>query len=315
QTQVATVIPYYRRFMARFPTVEALAAATVDEVLKAWEGLGYYRRAHHLHRAAQMVVREYGGRIPDSEEDLRRLPGVGRYTAAAILSLAFGRRAAVLDGNVRRVLARLYDLEASIDDPATEQWLWQTASELVDPERPGPFNEAMMELGATICVPRTPACSRCPLRTHCLAQARGTQYERPVRATRRRVPHYDVVAGVVRHRSQPQRFLIARRPDEGMLGGLWEFPGGKIEKGESAPAALHRELQEELGIEVEVGDHVTSIDHAYTHFRITLHAYHARHVRGEPQCLGVADWRWVTREELGDYAFARTDRKIIAALG
>ncbi len=314
QTQVATVLPYYERFLARFPTVQALAAADLADVLKVWEGMGYYRRAHHLHQAAQIVVRDYNGELPSDEAALLALPGIGRYTAGAIRALAFGLPVPVVDGNVRRVLARLDDIATPVAEPATSERLWERAAELVDPEQPGDFNQALMELGATLCRPRRPACDRCPLAAFCLARARGTQEQRPVRRPRRQPPHYDVVAGIVWHASLPDRFLIARRPSDGMLGGLWEFPGGKRQPGESLPQALERELAEELGIRVAVGRHVLSFDHAYSHFRITLHAYHARHLDGEPQSLGVAAWRWVRAEELEAFAFARTDRRIIAAL-
>ncbi|MCS7039454.1 MAG: A/G-specific adenine glycosylase [Caldilineales bacterium] len=314
QTQVATVLPYYERFLARFPTIEALAAADLAEVLKLWEGMGYYRRAHHLHRAAQMVVAQYNGELPSDEAALLALPGIGRYTAGAIRAIAFGLPAPMVDGNVRRVLARLDDVDEPVDDPAVSARLWARAAELVDPKRPGDFNQALMEVGSTLCRPRRPACAACPLADFCLARARGTQEQRPVRRRRLPRPHYDVVAGIVWHAELPGRFLIAQRPPDGMLGGLWEFPGGKRQAGESLPQALERELAEELGIRVAVGDHLLSFNHAYSHFRITLHAYHARHLGGAPQTLGVADWRWVTASELDAFAFARTDRRIIAAL-
>ncbi len=314
QTQVATVLPYYERFLARFPTIQALAAADRADVLKVWEGMGYYRRAHHLHQAAQIVVRDYNGELPSDEAALLALPGIGRYTAGAIRAIAFGLPVPVVDGNVRRVLARLDDIATPLEEPGTTERLWARAAELVDPERPGEFNQALMEVGATLCRPRRPACDHCPLAAFCLARARGTQEQRPVRRPRRRPPHYDVVAGIVWHARLPDHFLIARRPSDGMLGGLWEFPGGKRQPGESLPQALERELAEELGIRVAVDRHVLSFDHAYSHFRITLHAYHARHLEGEPQTLGVEAWRWVRAEELEAFAFARTDRRIIAAL-
>ena len=314
QTQASTVIPYFTRFITRFPTVESLAAASVDEVLKAWEGLGYYRRAHNLHKAARIIVAEHGGVLPRDQKSLLALPGIGRYTAGAIRSIAFDQPTPVLDGNIKRVISRLDDLEANIDEAATQRWLWKRAAEMVDPDRPGDFNEALMELGATICLPRNPSCHLCPVQDLCLARQRGTQYERPIRNPRRRIPHFDVAAGIIWHATQPDQFLIAQRPEKGMLGGLWEFPGGKQEDGETLPAALKRELCEELGIEVEVGERLISIDHAFTHFRITLHAYHAWHTGGELQCLGVDDWRWVTLAETDGFAFGRTDRKIIEAL-
>ena len=314
QTQAATVLPYYLRFIERFPTVQALAAADVDEVLKLWEGLGYYRRAHNLHRAARIIAEQHGGELPRDEKALLALPGIGRYTAGAIRSIAFAEPAPVLDGNVKRVLARLDDISASIDERETEKQLWARAAELVPTDRPGDFNQAMMELGATLCLPADPQCAVCPVAAFCQARANGTQDRRPVRTPKQRIPHYDVAAGVVWHASDPDRFLIAQRPAEGMLGGLWEFPGGKQEPGEQLPQTLARELQEELAIEVAVGEKFAAIKHAFTHFRITLHAFHARHLAGEPQRIGVDDWRWVTLEELDAFAFAKTDRQIIEAL-
>lgn len=314
QTQTSTVIPYYQRFLAHFPTVEALAQAPLADVLKTWEGLGYYSRARNLHRTAQIIVEEHGGCLPEDAPSLLALPGIGRYTAGAIRSLAFNQPAPILDGNIRRVITRLDDIAESIDETVTEKRLWQRAEEMVHVQQPGMMNEALMELGALICLPKIPRCQQCPVRDFCLAHKNGTQFERPVRKPRRRLPHYDVVAGIVWNASQPDLFLIAQRPLDGMLGGMWEFPGGKLQPGETPQRALIRELEEELGIEVEVGKHVISLEHAYTHFRISLHAYHARLRRGEPQCRQVADWRWVRLPELDQFAFARTDQQIIGAL-
>lgn len=317
QTQITTVIPYYERWLERFPTVAALAGAQLDEVLKHWEGLGYYSRARNLHAAAQVLVAGYGGRLPASAEELIKLPGIGRYTAGAIASIAFGQKAAVLDGNVIRVLSRLVDLAEDITRPATRTHLWHLAESLVPAERPGDFNQSLMELGQSICLPQNPRCLICPLHKVCLARQQGTQPERPVRPPRKRTPHYDVAAAVIWQDGVPApdgRFLIAQRPLGGLLGGLWEFPGGKQERGETLPDTLRREIREELGIEVMPGAFLTQIDHAYTHFRITLHAFHAVYVAGEPQHIGVADHAWVTLEDLGDYAFAVTDRQIINRL-
>lgn len=317
QTQIATVIPYFNRWMARFPTVLVLAAAPLDDVLKAWEGLGYYSRARHLHAAAGIIEREHGGRLPESVGELMKLPGIGRYTAGAIASIAYGVAAPVLDGNVIRLLSRLHDIAEDVTHSSTRNRLWQLAEQSLPAGRPGDFNEALMELGQQVCLKQNPRCLICPLNELCLARRRGTQLERPVRPARKRTPHVDVVAAVIwqtGHPARDGRFLIARRPLDGMLGGLWEFPGGKVEPGETLPDALRREIREELGLDISPGEFLIDLDHAYTHFRITLHAFHAAATDGTIRHLGVADHAWVTLDELDSYAFAVTDRKIIERL-
>ncbi|MCA9932082.1 MAG: A/G-specific adenine glycosylase [Anaerolineales bacterium] len=319
QTQITTVIPYYKRWMAQYPTVQSLAAAPLDDVLKLWEGLGYYSRARNLHVAAQQVIDRFNGRIPPTVPELLTLKGIGRYTAGAIASIAFDRPAPVLDGNVIRVFSRLIDLADDVTQTATKNRLWQLAAQSVPPERPGDFNQALMELGQQVCLQKKPLCLLCPLSPQCRARQRGTQLERPVRPPRKNIPHYDVAAGIIWEQGTVQpnvegRFLIAKRPLDGLLGGLWEFPGGKQETGESLPEALKREIDEELGMTINVQQCQTVVKHAYTHFRITLHAYHAVHLNGTPQHIGVAAHAWVTLNELDQYAFAVTDQKIIASL-
>lgn len=311
QTQVETVRPYYARFLAAYPTVEALAAAPLDDVLKLWEGLGYYSRARLLHRAAQAVAAQ-GGAFPRDVDGLMALPGIGRYTAGAISSIAFGAHAPVLDGNVVRVYSRVFDLTDDTSTPAAQTRLWALAQALLPAARPGDYNQALMDLGRLICRPRAPRCGDCPIHAHCLACARGTQAERPVKPPRARTPHYDVTAGLIWN--DAGELLIAQRPLDGLLGGLWEFPGGKQEPGESLAACLQRELREELAIEVEVGERFALVRHAFTHFRITLHAFTCRYVSGEPQRLGVHDWAWARPEALGRYAFGKADRQVIALL-
>jgi A/G-specific adenine glycosylase len=237
---------------------------------------------------------------------------VGRYTAGAIASLALGLDAPVLDGNVIRVLARLHDITDDITQSPTRHALWVLAEELLPAGRAGRWNEGLMELGRVVCSPRSPRCVACPLVEHCLARERGTQEERPVRSPRKKTPHFDVTAGVIWGKGG--HFLIAQRPLDGMLGGLWEFPGGKREPGETLPECLQREIREELGIEIEVGGGLATIKHAYTHFKITLYAFQCQHIGGEPQAVECADWAWVTLGDLDDYAFAATDQQIIAAL-
>ncbi len=319
QTQVTTVIPYFERWLQKFPDVQTLAAAPLANVLKMWQGLGYYSRARNIHAAAQMVVDEFDGRLPQTAADLLQLKGIGRYTAGAVASIAFNEPVPVLDGNIIRLFSRLTDLAADVTLTATKKRLWQLAAVLVPAVRPGDYNQALMELGQQICLPVKPRCRLCPLAAFCLAHQRGTQLERPVRPPRKNIPHYDVVAGIIWQKDfkaadGEHRFLIAQRPLDGLLGGLWEFPGGKQEDGETLAQALQREIQEELALEIQVGAQLTAVKHAYTHFRITLHAFFATRIAGQPQHVGVADHAWVTLQDLDDYAFAVTDLKIIRAL-
>ena len=312
QTQVETVKPYYARFLEAYPTVEALAAAPLDNVLKLWEGLGYYSRARNLHRAAQQVTTEYAGRFPSSVDELLSLPGIGRYTAGAIASIAYGARAPVLDGNVIRVFSRLLDLSEDVTQPATKEKLWRAAEEWLPEIRVGDYNQALMDLGRLVCKPKTPLCSACPIREHCLAFQHDTQNQRPVKEPKAQTPHYDVTAGLIWN--EQGQLLIAQRPLDGLLGGLWEFPGGKQEAGETLVECLQRELREELAIEIEVGDLYMKVRHGFTHFRITLHAFTCRHLGGEPQALGVRAWAWVAPDELDRYSFGKADRQIIGEM-
>lgn len=311
QTQVATVIPYYQRFLNRFPTLADLAAAPLEDVLKVWEGLGYYARARHLHRAAIEMVERYGGRFPQTYAELRTLPGFGEYTAGALASIAFNQAVPAVDGNVKRVLARLFALQEDLRRGPIARQLREIAAALVDPQAPRDWTQALMELGATICLPQAPKCLLCPLYELCQARLLGLERKLPVKSTKKLLPHYHVTAAVI---SLEGKVLIARRPSEGMLGGLWEFPGGKQEAGESLADCLRREIREELGLEITVGELLVTIKHSYTHFKITLHAFICHLVKGQPQARGVADWRWVTLDELDSFPFPRTDQKIIEAL-
>jgi len=311
QTRVSTVLAYYDRFLQRFPSWEALARSSLDDVLKSWEGMGYYARARNLHRLARQVSDPYRGQLPQSKEALRALPGIGEYTAGAILSMVFGQDEPAIDGNVRRVLSRLFALTA---DPGTHpgrRQILQAARSLLPPGQAGTFNQALMDLGALICTPRHPACPACPWVENCLARQRGLQDELPIRSPSRPLPHYDVAAAVIWREG---KILIAQRPPSGLLGGLWEFPGGKRLADESLKDCAAREVREELLIEIEVGPLLARIDHAYTHFRITLHAFTCRYEGGEPRAIGCTAWRWVRPEKLDQYAFPAANRRIIDQL-
>lgn len=311
QTRVDQGQPYYERFLKAFPTVADLAAADEERVLKAWEGLGYYARARNLHKAAKTIVNERGGVLPETLEDWQSLPGVGRYTAGAVTSIAHGLRAPVLDGNVKRVLSRLLDVEESIDDPAVTGELWERATSLVPKAAPGDFNQGMMELGARICVPRSPKCSECPVQRHCEAHARGTQDLRPVRKPRKPIPFHETVAAVVRRNG---RYLLAKRPAKGLLSGLWEFPGGRVEAGESHVIALQRIAREQLGVEVKVGGLVAATDHAYSHMKVRLTLYRCEIVEGSPESLAHDTLKWVPRSRFDEHAFPNVNRKILHLL-
>lgn len=311
QTQVETVIPYYHRFLSRFPTLRSLAEADLDEVLKVWEGLGYYARARNLHRAARQVMKDHNGQLPADRGVLLALPGIGPYTVGAILSLAFGQDAAVLDGNVRRVLSRLFAVDGDPRSAATRRRLWNLAEALPPPGQAGLFNEALMDLGATVCTARDPRCSECPLGEACQGYQEGNPEKYPVRIPRRSLPHYDIAAGIIWWGDQ---LLISKRHTDDLLGGLWELPGGKQESRETLEECLVREVREELGIEIAVGDLLMTVRHAYTHFRVTLHVFHCRYLSGQPQALDCADWRWVWPDELDDFAFPAANGRILAAL-
>lgn len=312
QTRAGLVVDRFRQFLHRFPTLQSLAAASLDDVLKAWEGLGYYSRARNLHAAARQVVQELDGRIPETPEALIRLPGVGPYIAAAIASIAFGHDVIALDGNLIRVLCRLLAIDEDPSRPRIQRFLRECALAMVPPGRAGDLNQAMMDLGATLCLPARPRCLVCPLFDGCLAQRQGIQNELPIIATRTRQAHRDVTAGVIWDGNG--RFLITQRPADAMLGGLWEFPGGKRCPGEALPACLLREIREELGIEIEVGELLCTIEHSFTHFHMTLYAFQCRWLSGEPQCLGCAALRWVRLDELDAFAFPVADQKIISHL-
>jgi A/G-specific adenine glycosylase len=309
QTQVATVIPYYGRFMDAFPTVADLAKAPLERVLKLWEGLGYYARARNLHSAARIVADDHQGEIPDDLPHLTALPGIGRSTAGAIVSIAYGKKAPILDGNVRRVLARLFAIRERLSLSEVQQKLWELSDQLVPEHDARSFNQALMDLGAMVCTPKAPACTACCLNALCTAFRQGIQEKIPAKSPSRKIPHYTVAVGVI---WKNKKILITQRPLKGLLGGLWEFPGGKLEAGETPAVAVSREIAEELSLTVFVGDPIGMIRHAYSHFRITLHAFHCHYQGGRLKT--DLPYRWISPGEWNSYAFPAANRKIIAFL-
>jgi A/G-specific adenine glycosylase len=304
QTTVQAVLPYYAAWLERYPDIESLSRAPLDTILKSWQGLGYYQRARNLRAAARVVVRDFGGRIPRDFETLRKLPGFGPYTAAAVLSLAFGLPYPVIEANVRRVMMRLLRIHG--ESGAHQDGLLRGRLEALFPRRnPGLFNQAMMELGALVCRSRQPQCLACPVTAHCRAYAHGDQEIIP-RPKKTAVKRWDAVIAVVRRGS---RVLIRKRPGAGLLAGLWEFPGGKVESGESRERALRREVGEELGAELRTSSFLLKVKHSYTRFAVTLYVYDCT-LKQAPS-LKRAELRWVGLKSLRHYPFPSGSAKIV----
>ena len=308
QTRVDQAMPYYRRFVDAFPAVGDLAAADLHDVLLLWEGLGYYSRGRNLHKAAKVVDEQYGGRFPESYAELLSLPGVGPYTAAAVASIAFGKAHAVVDGNVIRVLSRFAGIEEDVRSQTTIASIQRIADTLLDPDRPGDFNQAMMELGSLVCTPTRPDCSNCPLATRCVAYTTARTQSIPYKTPKPKVPLVHVVVAVISDTNG--QLLVARRPDNVMLGGLWEFPGGKVDPDETHEQALHREIREELGVTVTIRSPFMQIKHAYSHFKVHLHAYLCNLVGGEPVPRASSEIRWVYPEQLAELPFPKANRTL-----
>ena len=319
QTQLQVALPFWERWMGAFPTLERLAEAREHDVLLLWQGLGYYSRARRLLAGAKQLI---GQIAPASSTTLSAwpkdldcwllLPGVGRTTAGGILSSAFNSPLAILDGNVRRVLARLH---AHPRPPARDQalcWQWSEALIKAAPGRARDLNQALMDLGATVCTPRSPNCGCCPWQMHCAAYAAGDVEHYPVKETPRAVPFQVIGVGVVLN--EAGEVLIDQRLNEGLLGGLWEFPGGKQEQGEVIVDTITRELREELAIEVAVEEELISIEHAYSHKKLRFVVHLCQWLSGEPQPLESQQVRWVPPEDLADYPFPAANARIIAAL-
>lgn len=310
QTQVETVIPYFQRFMQRFPDLPSLAQAEESEVLQVWEGLGYYTRARNLHKAARVINEEYDGQVPPDISALKSLPGIGAYTAGAIASIAFGAPEPTLDANIRRVTIRLLDLHEP-PGSETDAQLWEFARQVLPDARVGDYNQALMDLGSAICTPINPLCQECPLQAECLANKRGTQSELPLRKPKAKVPHKLVVAAVI---TRGNEVLLARRPSDGMLGNLWEYPGGSVPK---ETADLQNALQElfeaRFGLSIRVGSQLGAFKHAYTHFKITLHAFACHLPDAEYQTL-PPDFAWVEISELSSFPMGKVARLISRGL-
>lgn len=312
QTTAAVGVPRYKRFLKRFPTLRSLIRSSVDDVMKEWEGLGYYHRARNLHRSAQIIGREHSGRFPSDYDTIRSLPGIGDYCAAAIHNFCFGGRRVPLDANVARVGARLFGIEGDVRSSATRRRVQDRYELLMTVGKGSLWTEALIGLGATVCSPRSPECDACPLNTACIARQHGLQskFGLPRKRPDRKV--VNVACGIIRRADG--RLLIAQRPETGLLPNLWEFPGGKREGNESLATTCSREIKEELGVTVDVQNRRAVIEHAYSHYAVRLHVFGCRYRSGKPRPIGCQKFRWLKVDELAALAFPTANRRIIADL-
>jgi A/G-specific adenine glycosylase len=308
---VDTVIPYYRAWLEAFPDIQHLAAANERQVMQLWEGLGYYSRARNMLKTARLLVEQQTGQLPDSIAELKKLPGIGDYIAGALASIAFGRDEVALDGNGLRVLARLAAFDRPVNETAGKDAIRKLMQSMLPAGRAGDFNQAIMDLGATICIPRAPLCDECPLKNYCQAYEDHSQDTIPMKIKKKPVPQYAVVAAVI-HKGD--RVLVDKRRADGLLGGLWEFPGGKVEEGEDLHSALVREIQEELGVDIAVHEALGTYRHAYTHFKVVVTAFEAEILCGEPAALEADEIQWVKPVELDQYPMGKVDRLIAHSL-
>lgn len=313
QTQRGRVGEYFLRFLARYPDAASLAEAREDELLKLWEGLGYYSRARNLRRAARIIVAEHGGRFPSRRADALALPGVGRYTAGAVLSIAYNLPEPIVDANVERVFARVFDLDEPVKGKAASAFLWSKARELIPEGRAREFNQAVMELGSLVCLSRKPRCSACPILPHCEAHRLDIVLERPVPTKAREFIPLEVATGVLVHGG---RVFIQKRPAEGVWAGLWEFPGGCIEAYETPEQAVAREFMEETELEVADLERIAVVRHGYTKYRVALHCYFCSLANGrfEPTLHAAQESRWVSPGELEGFALPAGHRKLLDIL-
>ncbi|MCP4036781.1 MAG: A/G-specific adenine glycosylase [bacterium] len=312
QTRVETVIPYYERFLTRFPDVESLAGADRDHVFELWSGLGYYSRARNLHRAARMMVDEFEGNIPRDTRDLRRLPGIGRYTAGAVASIAFDRPEAIVDGNIVRVLARLLDLRADVTHKDVSERLWDEAGALARGPRPGDLNQALMEFGATVCTPRSPRCTQaCPLARACHGLAAGDVESLPRKPRKNKPRKVEAVAVWLPRRDQ---ILAVQRPETGLLANLWELPSGELEKSVEPKDRVASLIEERVGLAIRGPIHAGTVVHVFTHIRMNLHVFRCGGAQGRVRRGDYQNHKWVTPEHFEALPLATLTRKAFELL-
>lgn len=314
QTQMDRVVDYFKQWMKRFPDVDSVGAASEEEILQLWEGLGYYSRARNLHKTAQILSGGHG-ELPDTYKELLSLPGIGRYTAGAILSIAFNQEYPIVDANIERVFSRIFNIASPVKDKENSRFIWEKAAELIPSGKARYFNQALMELGALICLPLHPQCNQCPISSECVSLHLGIVDERPVPGKSTDIINIKMATGVLFHEG---RVFIQKRPEHGIWANLWEFPGGRIEKGEKAHEALVREFKEETEFDIQVTGKIQIIKHNYTRYRVDLHCY--RCALSDPEKLSAPvlheaqRYKWVSPDELHEYAFPSAHRKLIRFL-
>ncbi len=305
QTQVATVVPYFQKFLKTFPTILQLAKSDLSKVLKTWEGLGYYSRARNLHRASQIILTHFRGEIPDNLKDLLSLPGIGRSTAGAILSFAFHKDTPILDGNAKRVLSRLFVISGSQGERKTEQLLWKISESLIPKGYSNPFNQALMDLGSMVCTPKDPQCPKCPLHHFCKGSVSGEPEKYPTKELKKKIPHIESATTVIK---KGRKVLLQQRPPKGFLGGLWEFPNWRIEVKQRSISRLRLRLRntikKEMGMNVEVKEFMGIFYQTYSHFKLTLDVFHCQHLNGK------GNGKWVPLKDLRLLPLSRIHRRI-----
>ena len=308
QTQVKTVIPYFHRWMEVFPTVQQLAAADLEKVLKLWEGLGYYSRARNLHKSAKLIVEKHGGKIPDNHESLIALPGIGRYTTGAILSIAFEKPAPIVDGNVARVLSRIFLVKKDILNAKTQQELYEIASAIVPQKNPGDFNQSLMELGSLVCFPDLPNCHLCPVAKVCLANEKGLQDKLPIKSKALTRKSLTILAGIVKNNG---RILVRKRPLNGIWGGLWEIPSILSSKGENFSAPHKKKFEEAFGVKINTnGSRLPSFLHRLTHLDMIIHP----HILDAEIKNLSSDTRWISQSESRELSFPVPHQKLLSTI-
>ena len=303
QTQMKTVIPFYERWINTLPTIRSVAKTNIDSLLKLWEGLGYYRRCHNFHQASKIIVEDYKGVVPSDYKSFKGLPGVGDYTAGAVLSISFGIPVPAIDGNVKRVMARLYGFKHLTR--YNSAIIYKAISRTLKNVNPSDFNQGLMELGALICTPEFPKCFKCPLSKNCKAYQSANPTNYPQKKVKRAIPHFNVVTAII---WRGDTFYIQKRSEDKMLGGLWEFPGGKVEKGETLEMALLRELKEECNFNARILKKATSIKHRYSHYSITMHCYYCE--EKNDKIVNHTNSNWIKKNQISQYSFPKANHKI-----